>query len=153
VFATIYNMKMHPKRPYLLRACYEWILDNHCTPCIIVDVDYLDAQVPQNHVTDGRIILNIAPRAVNDFHMSNELVTFSTRFGGVPVDINLSPKAILGIYTQENGEGMIFESEYSEDEPPPEPPRDFKGSGQSTAKGQNATNPSTGRKSSLRVVK
>ena len=28
---------MTPKRPYLLRALYEWIVDNELTPHLVVD--------------------------------------------------------------------------------------------------------------------
>lgn len=31
---------MNSSRPYLVRALYEWIVDNDCTPHLLVNVDY-----------------------------------------------------------------------------------------------------------------
>jgi len=73
-------MNMRSNRPYLLRAFYDWIVDNDCTPYIVVDAHYPEVQVPQDFVTDGQIVLNIAPRAVSSFEM-NQYVQLSTRFG------------------------------------------------------------------------
>ena len=111
--------RMFSNRPYLVRAFYEWIVDNDCTPYIIVDAHYSGVEVPQSFVTNGQIILNIAPSAVRSFDMNNDRIKLSTRFGGVPIDIFCPMGAILGIYAQENGQGMMFESD-----DPPEPPEE-----------------------------
>jgi stringent starvation protein B len=105
-------------RPYLLRAFFDWIVDNECTPHIIVNALHEGAQVPQAFVNDGQIVLNIAPRAVTSFEMDNEAIRFSARFGGVPVQLFLPTGSILGIYAQENGKGMMFEHEDDIDPPP-----------------------------------
>ncbi|MDG1322074.1 MAG: ClpXP protease specificity-enhancing factor SspB, partial [Porticoccaceae bacterium] len=76
---------MQSNRPYLLKAFFDWIVDNQCTPYVIVDANYIGVEVPQEFVNDGQIVLNIAPRAVTNFEMNNEAVYFSTRFGGMPV--------------------------------------------------------------------
>ena len=115
--------RMFSNRPYLVRAFYEWIVDNDCTPYIIVDAHYSGVEVPQSFVTNGQIILNIAPSAVRSFDMNNDRIKLSTRFGGVPIDIFCPMGAILGIYAQENGQGMMFESEPSHEPPPPQGPR------------------------------
>ena len=115
--------RMFSNRPYLVRAFYEWIVDNDCTPYIIVDAHYSGVEVPQSFVTNGQIILNIAPSAVRSFDMNNDRIKLSTRFGGVPIDIFCPMGAILGIYAQENGQGMMFESEPSDEPPPPQGPR------------------------------
>ena len=115
--------RMFSNRPYLVRAFYEWIVDNDCTPYIIVDAHFSGVEVPQSFVTNGQIILNIAPSAVRSFDMNNGRIKLSTRFGGVPIDIFCPMGAILGIYAQENGQGMMFESEPSDEPPPPQGPR------------------------------
>ena len=115
--------RMFSNRPYLVRAFYEWIVDNDCTPYIIVDAHYSGVEVPQSFVTNGQIILNIAPSAVRSFDMNNDRIKLSTRFGGVPIDIFCPMGAILGIYAQENGQGMMFESEPSDEPTPPQGPR------------------------------
>ncbi|MGI9315053.1 MAG: ClpXP protease specificity-enhancing factor [Halieaceae bacterium] len=112
---------MNSSRPYIIRAIYEWIADNDCTPHLLVDVNQEGVEVPQAYVTDGQIVLNISPSAVVGLEMGNELIFFNGRFGGVATDIVVPIKAILGIYARENGQGMVFDAR-EEPEDPPEPP-------------------------------
>ena len=114
---------MRSNRPYLLRAFFDWIVDNDCTPYIVVNAHYPGVEVPQDFVTDGQIVLNIAPRAVTNFNMNHEIVQLSTRFSGMPIDIYVPVGAVLGIYAQENGQGMVFEPEDDSEPPPPVPPK------------------------------
>jgi len=114
-------MSMTSSRPYLVRALYDWIIDNQCTPYLLVNTLYEQVSVPQDYVNpDGQIVLNISPSALSDFSMSEDSVSFSARFGGVPTDIYVPTGAIMGIYAKENQQGMIFDTEI---EPPP-PPRE-----------------------------
>jgi|TARA_B100001059_G_scaffold71230_1_gene68331 stringent starvation protein B len=112
---------LNSSRPYIIRAIYEWIADNDCTPHLLVDVNQEGVEVPQAYVTDGQIVLNISPSAVVGLEMGNELIFFNGRFGGVATDIVVPIKAILGIYARENGQGMVFDAR-EEPEDPPEPP-------------------------------
>ncbi|MEM1112053.1 MAG: ClpXP protease specificity-enhancing factor [Pseudomonadota bacterium] len=100
---------MTPSRPYIMRALYEWIVDNQCTPYILVDATSEGVMVPSQYVKDGQIVLNISPGAVIDLDISNELVSFNGRFGGVAMDISVPVAAVVGIYARENGQGMVFE--------------------------------------------
>ena len=115
---------MTPSRPYIMRALYEWIVDNDCTPYVLVDAAVADVMVPQQFVKDGQIVLNISPGAVMDLNIGNEAMAFNGRFGGVATDIYVPIAAVVGIYARENGQGMVFEPEDSTgppDEPPPDP--------------------------------
>ncbi|AKK00141.1 MULTISPECIES: ClpXP protease specificity-enhancing factor [Pseudomonas] len=125
---------MNSSRPYLVRALYEWIVDNDCTPHMLVNAEYPSVQVPQGFANDGQIVLNVSPAAVRHLHMDNDAVSFEGRFGGVPHTLFVPIAAILGIYARENGQGMVFELETpldgeeafeaDEDLPPDdEPPR------------------------------
>ncbi|CAI8852167.1 MULTISPECIES: ClpXP protease specificity-enhancing factor [Pseudomonas] len=128
---------MNSSRPYLVRALYEWIVDNDCTPHMLVNAEYPAVQVPQGFASDGQIVLNISPSAVRSLHMDNEAVSFEGRFGGVAHTLYVPIGAILGIYARENGQGMVFELEppladeddleddgvEPDDDGPPEPPR------------------------------
>ncbi|MDB6145086.1 MAG: ClpXP protease specificity-enhancing factor [Pseudomonas sp.] len=127
---------MNSSRPYLIRALYEWIVDNDCTPHMLVNAEYPSVQVPQGFANDGQIVLNVSPSAVRHLHMDNDAVSFEGRFGGVPHTLYVPTAAILGIYARENGQGMVFDLEPSleedddeiepdDDTPPPgsEPPR------------------------------
>ncbi|WP_122523739.1 ClpXP protease specificity-enhancing factor [Pseudomonas viridiflava] len=109
---------MNSSRPYLVRALYEWIVDNDCTPHMLVNAEYPSVQVPQGFANDGQIVLNVSPSAVRHLHMDNEAVSFEGRFGGVPHTLYVPVGAILGIYARENGQGMVFDLEpsFEEDE-------------------------------------
>ena len=114
-------MSMTSSRPYMIRALYEWIVDNNCTPYILVDAHVQGVEVPQQYVNkDGQIILNIAPSALKDLFIGLEAISFSARFGGVPFDLFIPCGAVLGIYARENGQGMMFEAESNTR--PPSPP-------------------------------
>lgn len=76
--------QLTPRRPYLLRAFYEWLLDNQLTPHLVVDVTLPGVQVPMEYARDGQIVLNIAPRAVGNLELANDEVRFNARFGGIP---------------------------------------------------------------------
>lgn len=120
---------MTPRRPYLIRAIYDWILDNDCTPFLLVDCRKEGVAVPGDHVQDGKIVLNVNPSAVQGLALGNELIRFQARFGGQPFEVVLPPAAVLAVYARENGEGMMFPPEDDGGEPPPEPDPDGGGSG------------------------
>jgi stringent starvation protein B len=102
---------MTSNRPYLIRALFDWILDNDMTPHLLVDAEHPGSFVPQEFVEEGRIVLNVAPGAVKDLVMSNDSISFSARFGGVARQVELPPRAVIGIYARENGHGMLFPDE------------------------------------------
>ncbi|GAB3286643.1 ClpXP protease specificity-enhancing factor [Parahaliea aestuarii] len=112
---------MTPSRPYIMRALYEWIVDNGCTPYLLVDASIRGVEVPRQYVKDGQIVLNISPSAVIDLNIANDLVYFNGRFGGVPTDIRVPVNAVVGIYARENGQGMVFEAEEGPNGPDDDP--------------------------------
>jgi len=99
---------MTPNRPYLLRALFDWICDNNCTPYLLVDATLEGVEVPQEHVSGGRIVLNASGSAVANFDITAEGVTFSTRFSGRETWIAVPMPAVLAIYAKETQEGMTF---------------------------------------------
>jgi stringent starvation protein B len=107
---------MNSSRPYLVRALYEWIVDNDCTPHMLVNAEFPAVQIPEGFASDGQIVLNVSPSAVRHLHMDNDSVSFEGRFGGVPHSLFVPIGAILGIYARENGQGMVFELEPPMDE-------------------------------------
>ena len=104
---------MSSNRPYLLRAMHEWINDNGMTPYMLVDANAPGVHVPPASVKDGRVVLSIASRAVVQFEIGNEIVRFLARFGGVSHTIQVPVSAVMAIYAQENGQGMMFQAEES----------------------------------------
>jgi stringent starvation protein B len=116
---------MTSNRPYLIRALYEWLVDNRQTPYFLVDADRQGVVVPRDYVEDGRIVLNLAPGAVRDLDLGNDFIRFSARFSGQAMDVIFPPSAVLGVYSRENGQGMLFPDEDTpgpSDDTPPAPP-------------------------------
>lgn len=100
---------MTPSKPYLVRAVYEWIVDNELTPFMLVNAQVEGIQVPEEYIDhDGNIILNISPKACRGLHLGNSRVVFSARFSGVAMQLQVPVHAILAVYARENGRGMVF---------------------------------------------
>lgn len=140
--------RMTSHRPYLLRALVQWINDNDMTPHILVDAGLPGVQVPSSAVKDGRVVLNIAERAVMRLQIDNEGVSFSARFGGVSYPVQVPMAAVLAIYARETGQGMALpddipgtaaDSSPDDTTPPPQGPDDTPTAG--------------GKRAHLRVVK
>ena len=121
-----------PKRPYFLRALYDWIVDSGLTPYLLVSADSDAVQVPREYVSEGKIVLNVSPDAIRDLVLGDETVAFSGRFGGRPFPIAIPLANVQAIYAKETGEGMMFEPEYGDgagdgtpdDDPPSDPSPD-----------------------------
>ncbi|MGE6530913.1 ClpXP protease specificity-enhancing factor [Pseudomonas sp. NPDC077382] len=137
---------MTSSRPYLVRALYEWIVDNDCTPHLLVNADHAGVQVPDGFASDGQIVLNVAPSAVRQLQMDNQAISFEGRFGGVPHSLHVPSAAIMAIYARENGQGMVFEVE-------PTPPDDETPSDDTSPGTSSASRPAQGGRPSLKVVK
>ena len=134
---------MTSSRPYLIRALYQWIVDNGVTPYILVDATLDGVDVPPQHIQDNKIILNIAPMAVQSLTLGDDLISFSARFSGQSVHLSVPTSAVLAIYARENGQGMMFNEEPGSTPPDGSGP-DGDGSDDSD---------SSGKRPSLRVVK
>ena len=112
---------MNSSRPYLLRAIYQWIVDNDCTPYLLVNASAPGVSVPTEYVENDKIILNIGPMAAHNLVLGDDEVTFDARFGGRPMAVVAPVGAVLAIYARENGQGMLFTDEPdAEEEASPE---------------------------------
>lgn len=111
-------MAMTSNKPYLIRAFYDWIVDNDLTPYILVDASNPNVQVPREHVQHDRIVLNISPSATRGLLLENDRIVFTARFSGQTEQIFVAPNAVLEIYAKENGRGIAFSVD-EDDEPPP----------------------------------
>jgi len=110
---------MTSNRPYLIRAIYEWIIDNGMTPYLLVMAEDAGVIVPQDFVEDGKIVLNISPTAVQNLELGDESVSFSARFSGRPMQVVVPVESAAALYARENGQGMIFPE--AEIDTPPDP--------------------------------
>ena len=134
------------RRPYLLRAMHEWMVDCGYTPHLIVDAQPEGVQVPREFVKDGRIVLNVSASATQALMIGPDTVEFNARFGGTSRHIRVPVAAVLGIYARETGQGMVFNEDTG-----PEPP----GGGDPVADGSQVApaKPDTSRRAKLKVVK
>lgn len=108
---------MNSNRPYLIRALYEWIMDNGMSPYLLVKADE-NVKVPREYIEDGKIILNIQADAVKGLQLGNEFINFNARFGGTPQEITVPVSSVLAIYATENGKGLIFPEEDEDTDAP-----------------------------------
>jgi stringent starvation protein B len=138
---------MTSNRPYLVKAIYEWIMDNNVTPHVVINAMDDTVSVPQQYVDDGQIILNINPSAVQSLVIDDECIMFSARFGGKPYNIYAPMHTVLAIYAAENGKGMMFNDEQN-GAPPPSNNDDSGGGSDSSS-----NKPPPRKKPTLRVVK
>lgn len=147
LYMTEETFRMSSHRPYLLRALVEWINDNEMTPHIMVDAGVAEVRVPSSAVKDGRIVLNIAERAVARLNIDNDAVSFTARFSGVSFPVYVPIAAILAVYARESGHGMALPDDIAGSDGPPEddlPP---------SAPGPSDDPSSGGKRPHLRVVK
>ncbi|MDN3653539.1 ClpXP protease specificity-enhancing factor [Thalassotalea ponticola] len=108
------SQEMTSNKPYLIRAFYDWILDNELTPYIVVDCNYPNVMVPQGYADDGQIVLNIAPASVGSISLTGEVIEFTARFGGKVEHLYVPHQAVAAIYARENGVGSSFVVDYPE---------------------------------------
>jgi stringent starvation protein B len=99
---------MTSTQPYLLRALYEWMLDNNLTPFLLVDTSIAGVDVPDQYIEENRIILNLMPTAVHQLLINNDAVSFSARFNNRPYQIYIPVEAVMAIYAKETGTGLVF---------------------------------------------
>lgn len=137
---------MKSSRPYLIRALYEWIAENDCTPHLLVNAEYPGVQVPPGFASDGQIVLNVSSGAIRHMHMDNDAVSFEGRFGGVPHSLFIPCTAVLAVYARENGQGMVFDLESPEASADSGPEPDDSGP-------EPSEPPKRGGRPSLKVVK
>ena len=104
-------------KPHLIRALYEWCVDNGQTPHIVAWVNE-HTRVPMQYVRENEIVLNIGPTASHNLNIDNEWVNFSARFNGVAHDIWIPVGHVVSIFARESGEGMGFEVEPYQPENP-----------------------------------
>jgi len=108
---------MTSNRPYLIRALYEWIMDNGMSPFLLVKADE-NVKVPPEYVENSKIILNIQADAVKGLQLGNDVIDFNARFGGRPQQITIPVSSVLAIYASENGKGLIFPEEEEDTDTP-----------------------------------
>jgi stringent starvation protein B len=103
------NTTIVSTKPYLIRAIYEWCVDQGFTPHVAAIVD-AHTVVPAGYVRNGQIVLNVGPEATNQLVIDNQQISFQARFNGVVHHIVVPVGNVAAIYARENGQGMAFET-------------------------------------------
>ena len=135
---------MNPLKLYLLRAVHDWAVDSGFTPHVLADANIAGVRVPPAYVDNGRIVLNVHPRALNHLEFAGDALRFSARFGAQSVDIEIPYDAVRAIYARENGQGITF----------PYAPAESKGDSKESAPGENPPDDKPpGKGPMLRIVK
>lgn len=114
---------MKDLKPYLIKAINAWINDNALTPYLMVDAEVPNTIVPTDFITEGKIILNLRPSAINNLTIGNDSLSFNASFNGQSMNVFVPINAVIGIYAQENGKGMFFDPSEDNDNKPQEPPQ------------------------------
>lgn len=96
-------------KPYLIRALYQWIIDNHFTPYLLVDCTDSEVKVPTDLVKNNEIVLDINQNAIRDLKLENEYISFSATFDSTKLQVFSPINSIKAIFAQENNQGMWFE--------------------------------------------
>jgi stringent starvation protein B len=96
------------RRPYLIRAVYEWAADNGYTPHLLISAEAQGVIVPREYVKEGRITLNLSPMSVQNLDLHHDPIRFFARFGGQPFEVQVPCGAVLAVFARENGEGIVF---------------------------------------------
>jgi len=104
------------KKPYILRALYEWTVDNGLTPMIVIDANVKGVMVPPQAIKDERIVLNISPISVFGLNIANEMLSLRASFSGSQLSVSAPIQSVLALYPREGIEhGLVFGPESDED--------------------------------------
>ena len=139
-------------KPYLIRAIYEWCVDQGFTPYLAAQVDQ-HTRVPSGYVREGQIVLNIDPEATHQLKIDNEQVTFQARFSGVAYQIVVPISNVMAIYARENGQGMAFEMSDAQESTPTGKAPDSADAAGTVPPDEHPPPPSPPRGSHLKVIK
>ena len=99
------------KKPYFIRAMFEWICDNGYTPHLLIDASLENMSIPRKFVENERITLNISSSATRNLTIDSDVISFNARFEGKTMNVQLPFEAVINIFARETGEGMVFSSE------------------------------------------
>ena len=70
------------KKPYFIRAMFEWISDNGYTPHLLIDASFENMSIPRKFVENERITLNISSSATRNLTIDSDMISFDARFEG-----------------------------------------------------------------------
>ena len=99
------------KKPYFIRAMFEWISDNGYTPHLLIDASFANINIPRKFVENKRITLNVSSSAIRNLIIDSDIISFDAIFDGKSMSVQFPSEAVINIFARETGEGMAFPSE------------------------------------------
>jgi len=93
------------KKPYLIRAIYDWCIDNANTPYVMSLVEK-KTLIPE--ALSKEIVLNLSPQSIQNLYIDDDGISFKSRFSGNSFNVFLPITSILGVYAKESGDGIFF---------------------------------------------
>ena len=107
---------MNSARSYLVNALIDWVVDNGCTPHMVIDVSCEGVVAPLQYAVENRLVLNVSGKAVRNFKLDPDGLEFDARFNGESQHVSCPAGAIVGVFARENGEGTMFRPEKQQDQ-------------------------------------
>ena len=95
------------KKPYLIRAIYDWCIDNENTPYVMSLVEK-KTLIPEAISKSKEIVLNLSPQSIQNLYIDDDGISFKSRFSGNSFNVFLPITSILGVYAKESGDGIFF---------------------------------------------
>ncbi len=93
-------------RATLIRATYDWLVEQALTPYFLIDAEQSGVEVPREYVEDGKIILNGSPIAIRNFLLDDQCIAFEASFSAQVWQIYAPLLAIYAVYASETGQGI-----------------------------------------------
>lgn len=117
------NKQLTPLAPHLVKATYNWLLENNETPQILVNALRSGVDVPISYVKNGQIVLNLSMTATDQLMFGEDAITCRSRFNGKSMSIVVPYLAILSVFSRESNVGMMIPQEgpASQEAETPEP--------------------------------
>ena len=95
------------KRPYLIRAIYDWCIDNQNTPYVIALIEK-KTLIPEVLSNSKEIVLNLSSKSIQNLYIDDDGFSFKSRFSCNSFNVFLPITYILGVYAKESGDGIFF---------------------------------------------
>lgn len=106
-------------KPYFIRAIKDYCEDNNQT-LFLTSIDNNFTNFPKEYIKNGQLTLNLSAGACINLSITNEYISFSTRFNGIKKDIIIPLNCVTRVFSKETGQGIFFNLENKEDKNPPD---------------------------------
>ena len=114
---------------HLIPAIRKWMLENHDNVQLIVNPEQVDSPFLRSFAVDGKLVLSVSHRAIEDFSVERDTISFRARFGGRPEHVVIPATSVTSIAAFD-GDGENYKvyplPVYMASESKPQPKKDAK---------------------------